>query len=410
MDSSLEGSSVKLSPESYWLGQELDWEAQWVPVVLWAELPFWLMVADCSMQVELRGHQFKVDIRSSFVELYAGEVVDSRRTSVYIGSNPQQLNPELRKELEEANVPILPRVCKTVLRIYSRCNSDVLAAIDEESRRSNTAHLYLMALCEAHFEVVNRIVRLYRLSTYDYFPYEVSPWDIPVWRVDTPTGFIRVSLLNYAEWDRKPVIGPIGGSLETYSLIEPSDLQAKMDGEAHAGELELLDALNFMERVDYTGAVRRITTAIEAVVEFVLRAELLKHYAEAEVNQRLQASRNDFPGRVRQFEKLSGRQLDEQLRQELEVTRSLRHDIVHRGRRITFADRGQAQRAVDSGRWIFNWFENQPDRVQLREKRIGVRSIGRHFSFFDAEIAPDGVVIHKLPTFDEDIPEPEQHE
>jgi len=267
-----------------------------------------------------------------------------------------------------------------------------------------------MALCEAHFEVVNRIVQRYRLSTYDYFPYEVSPWDIPVWRVDTSSRFIPVTLLNYAEWDRKPMIGPMGGPLETYSLIEPSDLQTKMGGEAHAGELELLDALNFMERGAYTDAVRRITTAIEAIVELVLRTELLKHYPEAEVNQRLHASRNDFPGRVRQFEKLSGRQLNEQLRQELETTRSFRHEIVHRGHRITFTNRGQPQRAVDTGRWIFNWFENQPDRVRLRERRIGVRLIGRHFSFFDAEITPDGVVIHKPSTFHQDIPEPEQHE
>lgn len=410
MNNSSEGSSVKPVPESYWLGQDLDWESEWSPVVLWAELPFWLMITDCSLQIEVRGHQFKVDIRSNFVELYAGEVADSRGTSVYIGSNPEQLNAELRKGLEEADIPILPRACKTVLRVYSRCNSDVLIAIDEEGRRSNTAHMYLKALCEAHFEVVNQIVQLYRLSTYDYFPYEVSPWDIPVWRVDTPTGFIRVVLLNYAEWDRKPMIGPMGGPLEPYSLIEPQDLQAKVGEQAHAGELELLDALNFMERGGYTDAVRRITTAIEAIVEFVLRTELLKHYPEVDVNQRLQASRNDFPGRVRQYEKLSGRQLDEQLRQELESTRSLRHEIVHRGRRITFTERGQAQRAVDTGRWIFNWFENQPHRLQLREKRIGVRSIGRHFSFFDAEITPDGVVIHKPDGIDEDTPEPEQHD
>lgn len=403
MDNPSEGSTVRILPESYWLGQELNWEAQWVPVVLWVELPFWLMVADCSLQVEVSGHQFEVDIRSSFVEIFAGEIVDSRRMSVYIGPIPEQLNAKL-KEIEEADVPMLPRACKTVLRISSRCNSDVLVAVGEEGRRSDTAHRYLQALCEAHFEVVNRIVQLYRLSTYDYFPYEVSPWDIPMWRVATPSGFVRVTLLGYAEWDRKPMIGPMGGPIETYSLIEPSDLQARMDREVHAGELELLDALNFMERGDYTGAVRRITTAIEAIVEFVLRTELLEHYTEAEVNQKLHASRNDFPGRVRQFEKLSGRVLNAHLHQELETTRSLRHEIVHRGHRITFNDRGQAQRAVDTGRWIFNWFENEPDRVQLREKRIGMRSIGRHFSSFDAEITPEGAVVHKPPAFDEDEP------
>ncbi len=254
-----------------------------------------------------------------------------------------------------------------------------------------------MALCEAHFEVVNRVVQSYRLSTYDYFPYEVSPWDIPVWWVVVPAGFVRVVLFNYADWDRKPRIGRMGGPTETYSLIEPAALQQATRQDADASELELLDALNRMEHGDYTGAVRRITTAIEAMVEWVLRSELLKLYSEAEVEEKLHASRNDFPGRARQYEKLSGRQLDAILRQELEDTRSLRHEIVHRGLRISFRDRGRAQRSVDTGRWTFNWFENRPGRARLRETRIGTRSIGRHMSLFDAEITSEGVVVSADP-------------
>lgn len=392
-----DGASVKLPPGSYSLGQALDWNAGWTPVVLSAELPFWLMVADCTLQVEVRGHSFTVDVRSNFIELFAGEVVDSRRTAVYLGPNPEQLNPEVRKGIEEQGVGLLPRACKTILRIHSRCNSDVRTAVDEEGGRANAGACYLMALCAAHFEVVNRVVQSYRLSTYDYFPYEASPWDIPVWRVVEPAGFVRVVLLNYADWDRKPRIGPMGGPTETYSLIEPAALQQAMLQDAQAGELELLDALNLMEHGDYTGAVRRITTAIEAIVEWVLRSELLKRYSEAEVEAKLHESRNDFPGRARQYEKLSGRQLDAILRQELEDTRSLRHEIVHRGLRISFQDRGRAQRSVDTGRWTFNWFENRPDRVRLRENRIGTRSIGRHLSLFDAEITSEGVVVYADP-------------
>ncbi|MDQ4076706.1 MAG: hypothetical protein M3220_10745 [Chloroflexota bacterium] len=398
-----EGSSARPLPESYWLGQELDWDAPWEPVVLWVELPFWLMVSDCSLRVKVNGHEFQVDVQGSFVELYAGEVLDSRRTAVYVGPNPEHLNPELRQELERENISTLPRPCRSVLRIHSRCNGDVLAAVQEDNRRARTAHSYLMALCEAHFEVVNRVIQGYRLSTYDYFPYEVSPWDIPIWRIDTAWGFDLVALLPYATWDRKPMIGPMGGLAETYTLIEPVALQDGLLAEANAGELELLDALNFMERGDYTGAVRRITTAIEAIVESVLRVELLKRHSVSDVERRLHASRNDFPGRVRQYQKLSGSDLDHQLRKELDSTRALRHEIVHRGRRITFADRGLAHRAVDTGRWIFNWFEDQPDRAVLRERRIGVRSIGRHFSYFDAEITPEGVVVQKPPSFEDDL-------
>jgi hypothetical protein len=202
---SCEGTSVKPVPESYWLGQELDWDAEWTPVILWVELPFWLMVSDCTIQVEVQGHPFTVDVCSGFVELFVDEVADSRRTAVYIGPDSRQLNAEVRKEIEEDQVPALERKCKTVLRIHSRCNQDVLNAVEEGERRADIALLYLKALCEAHFEVINHVVRGYRLATYDYFPYELSPWDIPIWRIATPAGFVPVVLFPYAGWDRKPM-------------------------------------------------------------------------------------------------------------------------------------------------------------------------------------------------------------
>jgi len=34
------------APQSYWVGQELAWEADPIPVVLFVELPYWLMVPD----------------------------------------------------------------------------------------------------------------------------------------------------------------------------------------------------------------------------------------------------------------------------------------------------------------------------------------------------------------------------
>jgi vacuolar-type H+-ATPase subunit C/Vma6 len=55
-----------------------------------------------------------------------------------------------------------------------------------------------------------------------------------------------------------------------------------------------MDSLNFMERGDYSGAVRRITTAIEAQTEAALRQELLKRYSPAEVDTRLEQSKNDL--------------------------------------------------------------------------------------------------------------------
>jgi hypothetical protein len=197
-------------------------------------------------------------------------------------------------------------------------------------------------------------------------------------------------------WDEKPVL-IVGSSQERYKLIEATELQSAMTAEPSAGEFDLLDALNFMERGDYSGSIRRITTAIEAQLESVLRQELIKTHTLAEVDKKLKASENDFPGRLRQYEKLSGRNLNAGLSIELETTRNLRHSIVHRALRIPFQERGKAQRAIDTGRWIFNWLENQPTRKEVREKRIAMRSLGRHFSLFNAEITSTGVIVHKSP-------------
>ena len=56
--------------------------------------------------------------------------------------------------------------------------------------------------------------------------------------------------------------------------------------------------------------------------------------------------------------------------------RQVRHDIVHRGRRLGEGERGDAQRYVDSLRWLFNLIEQDPNRQQVRENRILLRRIG----------------------------------
>jgi len=390
-------SSGKVSlPQEYWIGQELDWEAPSIPVDLRVELPFWIMVPDCVQDVDVNGHKFSVEIKDSYVELYAGAVTDSRYTCVYFGP-PKPLSPELKKAIKKSHASVLSRKCKTVLRIHSACNKDVLTAAKPEDKRSRSAHRYLRYFCAAHIEVVNRLVQQYRLSTYDLFSYEVSPWDVPIWFVGWGEDALRIVLQDYRAWDEKPVMysNMTASKGERYKLIDAAELQSAMSAEASAGEYELLDALNFIERGDYSGAVRRITTAIEAQLESVLRQELLKIHPVAEVEKKLKASENDFPGRLRQYQKLSRRKSSAALGKELDTIRTLRHSIVHNAYRIPFSQSEQLQRVVGTGRWIFNWLENQPTRTDIREKWIVKLSLGRHFSLFSTEITPTGVIVHK---------------
>jgi hypothetical protein len=152
-----------------------------------------------------------------------------------------------------------------------------------------------------------------------------------------------------------------------------------------------------MERGDYSGAVRRVTTAIEVVVEAVVGKEIERAEGNAVATNFLNATRMNFKRRIDKYQSLTGRTLLQGLSATLDETRKLRHRIVHGGYRISAGERGRAQRAVDTGRWIFNWFENDAQRSKTREKQIGLRSLGRDLTYgvFRSKITPEGVTVSR---------------
>ncbi len=370
-------------------GDTLDWSSPIEPVDLLVELPFWLMVDDCDLQLPLGPSHVLISVHDKHREVYAGEVRDSRVTLVYRGPRPELMDPKILRTADEQGLVLVERPSRTVLRLRSAAHADIFAAIADSDgpeappRRRVEAEAYLASLCEAHLPVVNELVQRYRLATYDYFAYELSPWDVPVWTVAAAGGFVTVRLLPYMDWDHKPVLvgpdRPNGPDLppRPFRFTDSSTLLDTVPADATPGELELLDARSLMERGDYTGAVRRTATALEAAVGWALAAALREQHREPEVQRRLAASMNDFPGRLRQWRKLNSVQVPEGLLDELEVTRSLRHDIVHRARRISASERGLAQRCVDTGRWLFNFIEQNPERRDLRERGGTLRSGGR---------------------------------
>lgn len=179
-----------------------------------------------------------------------------------------------------------------------------------------------------------------------------------------------------------------------YKLIEEGDLQRFSLAPA-PGEFELLDALNLMERGDYSGAVRRVTTALEVIVESVVGKAIEAKEGKKSAVKFLRATEINFPRRVEKYEEVTQRTMPAALKKEMSRTRKLRHRIVHNGYRIEAGERGHAQRAVDTGRWIYNWFENDDERRDVREKKIAHRSLGREMaaSIFPSKITPDGVVV-----------------
>src|SRR5712692_7898817 len=260
----------------YALGDSLKWNAPWIDVRLWTELPFWLMTDNSTIPVECEGHEFQVAVQDNYFELFFGAATDSRTTVGYRG--PMKTRENLPQAVKQAmdphpDGPYMWRKCKTYLKVGSRCNEDVWNVLtNQEPPRANEAKQYISDLCGAHIPVINRLIRAYRLATYDYFAFEVSAWDVPLWVIERDGHAVSSMLVNYREWDSKPLIYKFEDPTQkpkVYKLVDADDLRNQISLLATPGELELLDALNFMERGDYSGAVRRVTTAIEVIVEDV---------------------------------------------------------------------------------------------------------------------------------------------
>jgi hypothetical protein len=134
-----------------------------------------------------------------------------------------------------------------------------------------------------------------------------------------------------------------------------------------------------MERGDFTGAVRRTVTAVEAVLRWALKEELTRLHGESEAERKTANTDNDFPGRLAQWRKLAKPNMGQGLFDSFERTRKMRHEIVHRALRLTREDRGRAEHAVDTGRWLYNKIEGKPEREHLRESGGGglQRAVGR---------------------------------
>lgn len=397
-------------PESFVFGDGIDWNSPLEDTMLYVELPFWLMMPPGPVDVEWSGRRFTVHVCPQWMEVFAGDIRDSRQTVVHHGPwIPNYSPPEpLAEALNEVPISWMERGCKTVLRLAVRAHSGAFRALGDGNppRAAREREAYWASLCEAHLPVVNELIQRYRLVTYDFFAYEVSAWDVPVWFLKHAGEGYRAVLLPYKAWDSKPVVVEDGEKpsdpprVTSFQWATTVDLEATSSETASAGEFDLLDARSLMERGDYTGAVRRTVTAIEAILRSALLAELDKKYPTAEAESRTARTDTDFPGRLAQWRKLAKPSISQMEFDEFETTRTIRHQIVHRGRRLVHDERWRAQRAVDTGRWLYNKIEAKPARAKLRDYGV-LKSVGRVALTprFPSSVGQDGITVSPIPDF-----------
>lgn len=106
-------------PESFAFGDGIDWSSPLVETRLYVELPFWLMTSAGRVDVEWSGTTFGVDVCSAWMEVFGGQVLDSRASVVHHGPwRPDGWEPpdEIAAELARLQMTWLQRPCKTVSR------------------------------------------------------------------------------------------------------------------------------------------------------------------------------------------------------------------------------------------------------------------------------------------------------
>ena len=399
-------------PKAVWPGMTLNWESPCRKILLHAELPFWLMVTDCSLRVTVRDCTLELSITGRAIEIQRGKTFkDSHSNTAIIekvDEKPSERAAAILSGMKQSGFTL--RTTRTLISMKTNVLEDAIAAIQEGGRRRVDAQIYFRSFVHAHLPFVNKLINAYRRAGADPFTAEVTEWDIPVWYIDADENFIPISLIPYKELDGPPQTATRTGETNTITLVEPSDVEKALDSPEVPGEIDLLDAWSLYYRGRQSDAIRSLITSLEVLLEARLREYLSKAgLTEAEVQARLDNSWNDFQARLTEYSRISKKRVPGpilsvipyingvRLREELEQVRHLRHKIVHEGERISYPFHGQMQRAMETMTWLFNWLaESRPQRKHRLEGDPLKSSMRGGELVLPYEYTAAGVVVQQL--------------
>ena len=83
----IENSSARSGPlpGSFAFGDGINWSSPLQETLLYVELPFWLMIPPGPVEVCWSGVMFTVDVCSPWMEVFVGEITDSRVSCLHQG-------------------------------------------------------------------------------------------------------------------------------------------------------------------------------------------------------------------------------------------------------------------------------------------------------------------------------------
>ena len=397
-------------PEAVWPGMTLNWDSPRREILLHAELPFWLLVADCSLQVTVKDCTLELSITGKAIEIQRGKAYkDSHSNTAIIetvGGTPSDRAAVILGGMKQSGFTI--RETRTLISIRTNVLEDALAAIQEGGRRGVDAQMYFTSFVHAHLPFVNKTINAYRQAGNDPFTAEVTEWDIPVWYIDVDENFIPISLVPYKASEGLPAIITKEGKADPITFVEAGDIEDVLKLPELPGVIDLLDAWSLYYRGRQSDAIRSLITSLEVLLEARLRECLSKAgLTDAEVESRLDKSWNNFQARLAEYTRVARRRVPGpilsaipyingvRLHEELEQARSLRHKIVHEGERISYPFHGQMQRVMETMTWLINWLAEYSSRRGRRLEGDPLKSSMRGVLLLGYEYTPTGVVVQQ---------------
>jgi hypothetical protein len=352
------------------------WKGRSVLIELVVELPFWLLIPDGQVTITHGKTSLVLTINSQFAEISDGpDFLDSRSNVICIDRSDAIPVPADLYKLASKQAPIY-RPMRTVVSINANGIEEVFTALSVQNvadndhsaiRGINRGNQYLQVLAFAHIPFLNALITSYRSVSHDPYAFEVSEWDVPFWFAKHKGTLNRICLMPYSNNFIRPLVRRKGETTPLYSTTLES-VQRQAVEQIIPGKLELLDAFGLMFRGRFGDCVRSVVTAIEvALDEQLIKLLRSKGLQDAQINERLNQTRNNFFERLADYEQLSQRRVPGplinplphinglRLREELEWVRTLRHKIVHEGIRVDIEQRGTTQRAFETMAWLFEW-------------------------------------------------------
>jgi len=347
-------------------------------IVFSTELPFWVRIADNFSLLYDDDH--KLIIRNSFWKLWIKEIRFDLKTLLYMGErenfykNSREEFKEIKKKIIENKIPYIWQRCRTVIEIIF-FNKNLEKAIKEKNY-----YLLKNFVFQHLFPHINDFVEQYRMVSFDQMVYKISPWDIPFvsFKINEEPAYTIVTY-DYLSWNKIPMIGEYGkpDTFKPFYLIpEPEKIWNNYNSfpTRHLYEIELLNAYNFKIRGDYESAIIRAVTAFEILLDSKIKNFLIKMgKTEEEAEKEIE---NNYIWRLKKelFYKTVGKRLEDVLSIELlkivEDARKLRHDIVHKGRKILPSEHGMVRFFLDHLRFAINSLEDNSEYSVNRDKLL----------------------------------------